>query len=125
MDGLQHQFYSTVNHQINFMIYFMSGGNQTGSFFFKSWQTDDFQPEHASGDIKTLEITETRSSADEYPEREDGAVLQVVEVRPVTWGLPNYRVQLLLQGLVFWDGVVEVPTGTPAFRLDGTWTRNF
>lgn len=125
MDGLQPTSYSADSPRINFQFRLFVDGNDVAGYLFSSFQMDQFQPEHTPGELKVLEIAVTRSTVDDIPGHETGATLVVVEELPVTWGLPHYRMRFFLDGFVVFEGVVEVPTGTPPFRLDGFWHQTF
>lgn len=125
MDGLQPTFFSTGNPQINFQFHLIEDGSQIAVFLFKSWAVDAFQPQAEFSEFIVADIESTELVVDEIPDRVEDAQLTVGESIS-TWGVATKSTfTLKLNGIVFFEGLVEASAGCPPAVLDGTWTRIF
>jgi hypothetical protein len=129
MDGLQPTYFSTDNvgpsgRFIRITFHLVSGGENVVTYLFHSWEVDAFTPQEPASRLSAQEISTTKNSADEIPDRVEDARVEIGESIS-TWGVVTRNsVVLRLNGFVFFDGWVDAERGSPSGALSGTWTRH-
>ena len=99
---------------------FMDNGVRQASF---KYQSMDMNAVFTSNRFQNLQATVRQgpTSLGEIPTRVTDAVLTTVSEAPVTIPMPDYRVRLILQGILEWEWDIHFEAPVSTFRLDGLW----
>src|SRR5262249_43889585 len=109
---------STVEFEFDFM------DNGVRQAFFK-YQSMDMNAVFTSNRFQNLQATVRQgpTSLDDIPTRVTDAVLMTVSEAPVTIPMADYRVRLILQGILQWEWDLNFEAPGVTFPLDGLWNQ--
>jgi hypothetical protein len=123
MDGLQPDFFSTGNPQINVGFKVFLGGTDLATYMFKCFDLDAFQPQAPFSELVPQEISSTQTSVDDIPDRVDDAQVVIGDSISTIGVVTRSQFTLRLNGFIFFDGLVDATRGAPSAIMSGTWTR--